>query len=165
MAGVRCEGHDDLVRSAGMTLQAAQEHTRQLSDIFGKLEDIKTAVDQNQVRAMQRDEAVENLQCSVKAVDVKIENGLRSEVRQMSECIKKMVEAAERRKAVRDEEARTGIRGFLATGWGQFKRQASLILVAGTLILSAWFVIFVTTKIGFFHEGPLPILKLFGIGG
>lgn len=162
--GVRCEGHDELVKTAGRNLQAAEEHGKQLSRIFDKLNNIETSVDQNQVRALVRDENIRLVRVAVEIVDAKIENGLRSQVQEIAACIKKMAEATERRRVERDEEAKTGVKGFLTVGWNQFKSQAAMIFVTGTIITLLWLMVFVITKVGLFHEGPMPLLNLFGLG-
>jgi hypothetical protein len=163
--GVRCEGHDELVKQAGMNLQATLDHTRQLSSIFNTLGEIQTTVDINMTRAEHRDQILQTLQDSVDAVNTKIENGLRSEVRTISNCIKSMTEASEKRKVEREEERKRGVRGFIHSGWTQFKSHASFILVTTTIITSLWFVVWGFSKVAIFNEGPAGMLRLFKIGG
>jgi hypothetical protein len=101
----RCAGHDQLVKDAGMATAAFAEHGKQLSNIFDRLLEIKTAIDQNYVRAEHRDQAVATLQDSIEAVDRKIENGLRHEVSRCAENIRQIMACFEQRKTSREADA------------------------------------------------------------
>jgi hypothetical protein len=160
----RCAGHDQLVKDAGMATAAGLEHGKQLSNIFTRLIEIKTAIDQNHVKDENRDLAISALQDSIEKVDRKIENGLRHEISCCASDIRKIMACVDQRKIERKAEARRGIRGFLAIGWTEFRHKTSFLLVTSFIVISAWFVMWVASRIYSKYEGPAALLKLFGIG-
>ena len=160
----QCEKHGELMRDVGMILQAKEEHGKQLSNIFEKLKSIQTAVDQNCIRAENRDKALVVLQECVNLIDYKIENGLRSEVLVATKNVKELKECIEHRRIIRDENAKRGIRGFVTMGWIKFRDQSSFIFVTGTIISMVWFLLWILSKTSLFSDGPIKILKFFGIG-
>lgn len=164
---VKCEGHDDLVTAAAKSTAMFEEHSRQLGGIFAKLDDIKTMVESNRVRAEVRDKTLIEVTEGIQIVNNKIENGLRSEVQIIKTSMDKLIACIDRRKTEREEEiaqAKTrGLRGFLAPGIAEFKRKASFIVVGGSVLILIWFVVWVTTKIALFQEGPEVMLRLLGI--
>jgi len=159
-----CASHDEVVRIAGRSLQVAEEHGKQLSNIFEKLGEIQTSVDQNYVRAEHRDEALADLQVCVNTIDEKIENGLKAEIAAAAKNVRELKACMEQRKIIRDENAKTGIRGFVTMGWIKFRDQASFLLVTGTIIISVWLLLWITAKMAIFHESPEKLLKFFGVG-
>ena len=167
MAGEKCSGHDDLVARAAMGTAMFEEHTRQLSGIFEILTEIRKTVDQNQVRAQSRDLALAEVSECILKVDRKIENGLRSEIREISMTVKNLLGIMDKRRVDRVEQvgnSRRGVRGFLRPGWREFKNKASFIAVTTTILFVVWLIIWGESKLAIFHEGPVGLLKLFGIG-
>lgn len=161
----RCEGHDSLVMTVSRAAEATEQHGRQLGKIFEMVREIKEAVDKNAVRAEGRDEALAALGETIRTIDHKIENGLRSEVRECAAKIREMMGCLDARRRERAAEEIRSRQRFLRRGWEEFKRKASFILVASTIVVGGWLFLYALTRIGIFHEGPAGILRLFGIGG
>jgi hypothetical protein len=161
-----CKGHDQLVREAAMGNAMVAEHGRQLTNISDMLIEVKTAVEQNQVRALARDEAIVAVNECIRKVDRKIENGLRSEVQDITRNLATLIECIEKRKAQRGAEVKRpkGIKAFIVPGWDRFKSEASFIFVTGSILLTVWFVFWSASKMAIFHEGPAGLLRMFGIG-
>lgn len=163
----KCSGHDNLVKDAAMGTAMFAEHGRQLSGIFDALSEIKTMVDQNQVRAATRDIAIVDLKECITEVDGKIENGLRAAVTKMALQMEGVVGIIDKRREDRSEhngDSERGVKGFLRPGWKKFQNEASFIVVTASIITGIWFVIWGGSKLAIFHEGPAGLLKLFGIG-
>jgi hypothetical protein len=157
---VKCEGHDELVRQAGMTLASTQEHAKQLSRVFEKLDTISTAIDQGKVRAEIRDESIEAIAAQVKEIDRKIENGIRTDIRKCADSIARMAECSERRRKQREEMAKAGLLGFLSVGFERFRANLSFVLVTGGFLFVLWLLVSHPPLV----EGPSRMFKLFGIG-
>lgn len=161
----RCEGHDSLVMTVSRAAEATEQHGRQLGKIFEMVREIKEAVDKNAVRAEGRDVALATLSETIQKIDHKIENGLRSEVRECATKIREMMGFLDARKKERVMAEVHSRQRFLRRGWDEFKGKAAFILVSSTIIVCAWLVVYILTRIKIFHEGPAGLLRLFGIGG
>ena len=157
-----CPSHDELTRIAGRSLQVAEEHGRQLSTIFEKLDDIKTTVDQNFIRARQRDLALVDLKASVIAIDEKIENGLKAEIAAAAENVRQMKACIEKRRTDREINAKKGFQGFITVGWEKFREHTSFLFVAGMFALLVWFIFMIIDRQ--FQEGFVQFLRFWGIG-
>ena len=154
-----------IAMALGKAEQAVETHNEQLSAIFCELKDIKTAVDQNAIRAENRDTKLAELKEDVAEIDRKIENGLRSEVRETKAELQKMQFCLERRKREKALEDERGVYGFFRRGFAQFKERGSYIVVTSMIIGAAWLVLWVFAKVFIFHEGAGgKILKIFGLG-
>lgn len=148
----KCANHDDLVAAAAAGSALDEERGRQLDAIFHSLREIRTAIDQNQVRAATRDEAIIAVRNCIETVDKKIENGLRSEIR-------KILAIVDQRKVEREEAVGKGFGAFLQPGWNEFKSKASFIIVTGTIVGLVWLVAQTVGKLAI-----TDILKFFGLG-
>ena len=156
---------DAIAMALGKATKAVEMHEEVLSTIFEKLDSIKTAVDQNIVHAENRDCKLAELKEDVAKIDRKIENGLRSEVRETKAELVKMQACLERRKKEKELEEQRGVYGFFHRGFAQFRDKGSYIVVTSIILGTAWFVLWSFAKIVFFHEGTSKILKMFGLGG
>lgn len=157
---------DAIAMALGKATKAVEMHEETLSTIFDKLEGIKTAVDQNIVHAETRDTKLSELKEDVAKIDRKIENGLRSEVRETKAELMKMQACLERRKQEKLLEDQRGIYGFFHRGFAQFRDRGSYIVVTSMIVGAAWLVLWMFAKVFFFNEGAGgKILKVFGLGG
>lgn len=159
MSGERCGSHDEIVMDMGKVLSAAEEHGRQLIRLFEYLDDIKTAVDQNCVRAQHRDDAVIDLRQAINGVDRKIENGLKAEVAKCVASIAKVMACIDRHQAERIHKS--GLRGFIEIGWAKFKEQAAVVMMTGLAALLAWYVVGLLQRLAHYSGGAEGIYKLF----
>lgn len=141
-----------------------KEHARQLSGIFDKLDGIHTSIDQNTVRAEQRDRAVARIDKCVTEINRKIENGMRLEMQEMGGQIKNILGIVDQRKGEREEEDRSGLWGFLRPGWNEFKHKASFIVVTAVIIGTAYTFVWGVSRWTIYKEGPASVMKFFGLG-
>jgi hypothetical protein len=148
-----CPAHDGIVRSIGAIEEAATTLKSQTSDIFDLLRSISEEVTGNKERALARDKAIAG-------IDRKIENGLRSDVRQLTQQMAAIMLVIERQR----EDRRSGIYGFFTAGWGKFKAQLGFIIITSCVVGGISLLLWGLSKVAIFHEGPLWLLKLFGIG-
>ena len=156
---------DAIAMALGKATKAVEMHEEVLGTIFDKLEGIKTAVDQNIIHAETRDTKLAELKADVAEIDRKIENGLRSEVRETKAELIKMQVCLERRKQQKLLEDQRGMYGFFRRGFAQFKDKGSYIVVTSMIVGAAWLVLWVFAKVFIFHEGTGgKILKIFGLG-
>jgi hypothetical protein len=146
--------NDEIVRKVGYLESSVEAHSEGLSKIFDLLGDIKEQVDKNAVRAQYRDDRLEEISQNIKLVDKKIENGLRSEVRFIAEKVNAMV-----------ENHKNGISGFFSAGMKKFKAQLGFIIIVFGFCFGLWLLGWIVAKLGIFQEGPMWLLKMFGIGG
>lgn len=156
---------DAIAMALGKATKAVEMHEEVLSTIFEKLDSIKTAVDQNIIHAETRDNKLAELKEDVAKIDRKIENGLRSEVRETKAELLKMQACLERRKKEKELEEQRGVYGFFHRGFAQFKDRGSYIVVTSMIVGAAWLVLWVFAKVFIFHEGTSKIFKVFGLGG
>ena len=156
--------------------------------LFDKVNDIETKVDQNLGRAAARDVSLQEIKAAledhkdelsylkdeVKSMNRDLNNGLLKRVASMETVLEQIGGCLEHRKIegkIRDEVKKHGIHGFLKPGWVRFKSQfAYLLIVGGFIILGTsvvtiigWFLIWLFAKTSIFHEGPIALLKLFGV--
>lgn len=148
----KCSNHDDLVAAAAKGTALDEERGKQLDAIFHSLREIRTAIDQNQVRAESRDVAIVAVKNCIETVDRKIENGLRSEIR-------KILSIVDKRAIEREEAAGKGFVAFLTPGIKEFKNKLSFILVTGFFISLLWLAL---QTVGKMAIGD--VAKFFGIG-
>lgn len=154
-----------LAMTLGKATKAVEMHEETLATIFEQLTGIKTAVDQNIIHAETRDNKLAELKEDVAKIDRKIENGLRSEVRETKAELLKMQACLERRKKEKLLEEQRGIYGFFHRGFAQFKDRGSYIVVTSMIVGAAWLVLWVFAKVFIFHEGAgIKIIKILGIG-
>lgn len=152
-----CEGHDSLVRSAGEATAAYLEHGKQLEKLFRLVESIKEVVDRNEVRAKTRDDKLDE-------INHKIENGLRSTIEETKNKVDALTICLERRKQLREAAEKKGFNAWLSRGIDGFKERSAYVVITAAIVGGVWFIIWIATKIQFFHEGPKWVLKIFGIG-
>ncbi len=157
---------DAIAMALGKATKAVEMHEETLSTIFAELKGIKTAVDQNIVHAETRDTKLSELKEDMAKIDRKIENGLRSEVRETKAELMKMQACLERRKQMKLLEDQRGLYGFFHRGFAQFKDKGSYIVVTSMIVGAAWLILWTFAKVFIFHEGAGgKILKVFGLGG
>ena len=147
--GGECPAHGEVMKILGERVEADRHQTMQIEKIFGLLGDIKTAVDQNAVRAVARDQKLSEIEDA-------LENGLRSEVRQIHDKVKVLTGCWDRRKKAREE----GVEGFFVKGFRKIHDNGGLIVIValGYLVLT----VLIRTK--FFGDAPEGLLKALGIG-
>lgn len=153
----QCNAHGKLMESIGRIASSSEEHSRQLSKLFSKLETLKESIDQNEVRADLRDKKLDE-------INHKIENGLRATVLETKAKLEQIADCIERRKKEREIEETKGLSGYFKRGWVSFKERSAYIVVTAAIVGGAWAILFMFAKIRIFHEAPTYLLKLFGVG-
>jgi len=159
---------DDISGRVGKLEGIVEIHNENVNRIFILLGEIKTEVDKNTVRAEQRDVALNEIANSVVAVDrkietvnSKIENGLKTSIREIDVKVTGLGDCLDRRKLAREKAEQEGLDGFFKVGWKKFKAQGGFVVI----LLAIWFVIWMLGKTELFKESPVGLFKLFGIGG
>ena len=147
--GGQCEKHGEMMQVVGEQVEANRIQTKQIGEIFTLLSSIKTAIDQNAVRAEARDQKL----CEI---DRKIENGLRSEVTKMSRAMEQLTICMDRRKKERDR----GVEGFFRKGFRKIYENGGVIVIVTLGYLVLWALV----KTKMFGEMPMGLLKLLGLG-
>ena len=145
----QCEKHGEMMQVVGEQVEANRIQTKQIGEIFTLLSSIKTASDQDAVRAEARDQKL----CEI---DRKIENGLRSEVTKMSRAMEQLTICMDRRKKERDR----GVEGFFRKGFRKIHDNGGMI----TILAIGYAVLWVLARLKVFGEEPAGLLRLLGVG-
>ena len=148
MAG-ECAKHGDMMRIIGEQVEQNRQQSENIDKIFDLLGGIKTAVDQNSVRAEVRDQKL----CEI---DRKIENGLRAAVVDCAKKIDQLFTCMDRRKRGREE----GIEGFFVKGFRKIHDNGGMITILAIGYMLLWML--ARTKI--FGDTPDGLLKILGLG-
>lgn len=144
----QCTRHSEFERTIGKLLATVEQQSEQVELIFEKLDGIKTSVDQNAVRTAARDEAVQE-------INHKIENGLRSELRECKTAIEKFAGCMERRKKEREE----GVEGFFVKGFRKIHDNGGLIVI----LVIGWLLVGILVRMKVFGDTPEGLLKFLGL--
>ncbi len=119
-----CKQHDTIVEKLKAITDRYEGHEEWLSELKVKVEDMHTKLTENLVRADYRDQRLEEIMTKVDRIDVRIENGLKTELHRTSakvdaieskvNNIEDCIEKRRKEHKYRDEH---GLRGALSRGF------------------------------------------------
>jgi hypothetical protein len=153
----RCESHDEITRSVGAIEEAVTTLKSDNGKIFELLTDVRLDLAEALTKAKHRQTAIEE-------IDRKIENGLRTSIATLSDQVRVLFTCSENHKKAREIEMTSGVEGFFRLGWLKFKDQLSFIIICTGFVIIVWSVAWIVQKAAIFHELPLGLFKILGIG-
>ena len=145
----QCEKHGELMQVIGEQVEANRQQTSQIDKIFKLVGEIKTAVDQNTVRAEARDK-------KLATIEGDINNGLRAEVKDSAKKMEQLIVCMDRRKKEHDR----GVEGFFRKGFRKIYENGGVIVI----VTLGYLVLWTLDKTKIFGEGPAGLLRLLGLG-
>lgn len=169
---ITCPQHQQLMEWMKTIIENMGQHEAHIStslknqtDIFDRLKDIQSALDQRMLINITMDKTVENLSSiassntkCIEKLQATVENGINkrtlnieTSVKALEECMKKF----ERTLEIENIKANTGVQGFLSKSWSSFQEKIGPVFI-GILI---WIVLWGAIKSVVFKEYPFPIFS------
>jgi Fe2+ transport system protein B len=131
-------------------------------EIFEKLHDIKTMLDQRTLMNVEVDKQITKIteiadsnSQNIQKLRLIVENGLSDRTKEIEKSVKLLEEAMEKRKQEKElEQARceAGIGGFFKHSWDDFKTKFGWIII----LIIIWLLTWGFVKSVIFHEYPFP---------
>lgn len=153
----KCESHDRIERSVGAIEEAVITLKQDNGKIFEVLTNVRLDLAEALTKAQYRQSAIEE-------IDRKIENGLKASIATLTDQVKLLFTCSSNHKKEREIERTTGVEGFMRVGWCKFKDQLSFIVICTGFVMIVWSALWILQKAALFHELPLGLFKLLGIG-
>lgn len=133
----RCQDHAEFMAALQVLAKANAEKDVHMRSLTDKLEKIHTALTRNLVRAEYRDKRQAEMEIKIDDINRKIENGLRSEVRETRQLVDSLIDCIEKRKVASEK----GVKGAMRRGglWIVEKGTVIVLLLIAYILANMYF--------------------------